>query len=79
MTPHMMKSASALAITPAERQRREDAINYARASVALEGFVVPEAYRRATEAFIRGDIDFETLGEKAHDIARDIVTSDYKK
>ena len=31
-------------ISAAERRRREDALNYARSSVALEGFNVPDAY-----------------------------------
>ena len=58
-------------ISAAERKRREDALNYARSSVALEGFNVPGAYSKEAERFIRGEIDLPSLTAKAHDIARD--------
>lgn len=58
-------------ISAAERKRREDALNYARSSVALEGFNVPDAYSKEAERFIRGEIDLPSLTAKAHDIARD--------
>ena len=59
------------AISPAERKRREDAMNYAKASVNLEGFSVPDACSKEAERFIRGEIDFPSLTAKVHEIARD--------
>ena len=59
------------AISPAERKRREEAINYAKASVKLEGLSVPDAYSKEAERFIRGEIDFPSLTAKVHEIARD--------
>ena len=58
-------------INSAERKRREEAINYAKASVKLEGLSVPDAYSKEAERFIRGEIDFPSLTAKAHEIARD--------
>jgi len=52
-----------------ERRQREEAVNYARASVQLEGFDVPEAYSKEAERFIRGEIDFSALTAKAHELA----------
>lgn len=45
------------AITPAERKRREEAVNYARASVGLEGFKIGEAEEQHARRFIDGEID----------------------
>ena len=59
------------AISPVERKRREEAINYAKASVKLEGLSVPDAYSNEAERFIRGEIDFPSLTAKVHEIARD--------
>lgn len=59
------------AISPVERKRREEAINYAKASVKLEGLSVPDAYSKEAERFIRGEIDFPSLTAKVHEIARD--------
>ncbi|MGC3292489.1 hypothetical protein ACPTFP_28950 [Pseudomonas aeruginosa] len=58
-------------ISAAERKRREDALNYARSSVALEGFSVPDSYTKEAERFIRGEIDLPALTSKVHDIARE--------
>ena len=57
-------------ISVAERKRREDALNYALSSVALEGFSVPDVYSKEAERFIRGEIDLPTLTARVHDIAR---------
>ena len=59
------------AVSPVERKRRQEAINYAKASVKLEGLSVPEAYSKEAERFIRGEIDFPSLTAKVHEIARD--------
>jgi len=56
-------------ISAAERKRREEALHYARASVGLEEFDVPDAYRTEAERFIRGEMDFSSLTDKVHEIA----------
>ena len=58
-------------ISSAERKRREEAINYAKASVKLQGLSVTDAYSKEAERFIRGEIDFPSLTAKVHEIARD--------
>lgn len=40
-----------------KRQEREEAVNYARASVALEGFQLSPADEEHAQRFIRGEID----------------------
>lgn len=44
------------AISAAERRRREAAVNFARASIGLEGFTPSEAAEAGARQFIRGDI-----------------------
>lgn len=44
-------------ISPAERKRREEAVNYARASVGLEGFKIGKAEEQHARRFINGEID----------------------
>jgi hypothetical protein len=44
-------------ISEAERQRRKEAVVYARASVGLEGFVLSAADEAHAERFINGEID----------------------
>lgn len=44
-------------IDPQEHKRREDAVNYARASVGLEGFRINEAEEEHARRFINGEID----------------------
>ena len=45
------------AISPAERKRRQEAVNYARASVGLEGFKIGKAEKQHARRFINGEID----------------------
>lgn len=45
------------AISPAERKRREDAVNYGRSSVGLEGFKLSKADERHAQRFINGEIE----------------------
>ena len=45
------------AISSAERKRREEAVNYARASVSLEGFKIGKAEEEHARRFINGEID----------------------
>ena len=58
-------------IGSAERRLREEAVHYGIASVALEGFSVPDAYRNEADRFIRGEIDFDGLMAKVDEIAQD--------
>jgi hypothetical protein len=44
-------------ISDAERRRREEAVNYARSSVGLEGFQLSEADEKRARRFINGEID----------------------
>lgn len=57
-------------ISAVERLRREEAMNYARASVALEGFGVPDEYEAEAQKFVRGEIDFDALTVKVHEIGQ---------
>ena len=41
----------------AERRKRQEAVNYARASVGLEGFKPSEADEQRATRFIAGEID----------------------
>ncbi|KTB69953.1 MULTISPECIES: antitoxin VbhA family protein [Pseudomonas] len=45
-----------LVISEVERIRRQDAVNYARASFALEGFTPSADDKRHEQRFIEGDI-----------------------
>lgn len=58
-------------ISDAERRLREEAVHYGIASVALEGFSVPDAYKTEADRYIRGEIDFPALTDKMHEIAQD--------
>lgn len=44
-------------ITEAERRKRQEAVNYARASVGLEGFKPSEADERRAARFVADEID----------------------
>jgi len=44
-------------IEAAERQRRAQALEYARASVGLEGFVLDKADEQHAQRFLNGEID----------------------
>lgn len=46
-------------ISDAERDRRVTAVNYARASVGLEGFALSAADEEHAQRFINGDIELE--------------------
>jgi len=45
------------AMSAAERKRRQEAVNYARASVGLEGFKLSEADEKHAQRFINGEIE----------------------
>ena len=50
-------TTTAAPITEAERRKRQEAVNFARASVGLEGFKISEEVERQTARFIAGEID----------------------
>ena len=59
------------AISADERKRREEAVNYARASVGLEGFKISEAEKEHARRFINGEIDMpEFLKGRSHGASR---------
>lgn len=49
-----MRPLNTVNLTDAERQRRLDAVNYARASLALEGFALSAKEELRAQAFING-------------------------
>lgn len=51
-------TAPAAPITDAERRRRQAAVNFARASVGLEGFKPSPADEALAVRFINGEVDF---------------------
>jgi hypothetical protein len=56
-------------ISAAERQRREAAAHFARASVGLEGLNITEAYTAEVQCFINGEIEFAELTKVVHEQA----------
>lgn len=46
-------------ISPAERQRREEAVHFAQVSVGLEGFEHSEQAQAHAQRFINGEIDLQ--------------------
>ena len=50
-------TTTAAPITEAERRKRQEAVNYARASVGLEGFKPSEAEEQRAARFVAGEID----------------------
>jgi len=56
-----MENQSAKTISQAEIKRRQEAFEYAKASVFLEGFELSAEYEKETQKFINGEIDFETF------------------
>jgi hypothetical protein len=48
-------------ITEAERKQRREAVDYARASVALEGFALSDEDKIQEERFVNGEIDLDEL------------------
>ncbi len=48
-------------ITAAERTRRQNAVNFARANVALEGFRLPADEEAHAQRYVDGEIDLATF------------------
>ena len=56
-------------VTAAERKRRQDAVDFSRASVRLEGFVPSEDYEIEAARFVTGEIDMAELTRRTYEIA----------
>jgi hypothetical protein len=63
------KTDSERRIDPREVERRRADFDAALASITLEGFGVPEDYRAEAGRFIRGEIEFDALTAKMHELA----------
>ena len=50
-------------ITDAERRKRQEAVNFARANVGLEGFKLSEAEEQRAARFVAGEIDLAEFVE----------------
>jgi len=59
--------AQAPKISDEERQARQQAVEYARASVALEGLEQTEAAKAHAQRFIDGEIDLEQYLSASYD------------
>ena len=62
-------TTAAVPITEAERRKRQEAVNFARASVGLEGFKPSPEDEASSVRFMNGEIEFpeviETVREQA--------------
>lgn len=59
MNVHRTITKSAPRISAAERQKRLDAINFARGSVRLEGFVLDARTEEINRRFVDGELTLE--------------------
>ena len=50
-------TTAAVPITEAERRKRQEAVNFARANVGLEGFKPSEEAEQRAARFVAGEID----------------------
>lgn len=60
-----MENLPCIAISESERKRRRDAVDYARASIALEGFRLSEVDEVDAQAFVDGDLTLNELITRA--------------
>ncbi|MGN7964219.1 antitoxin VbhA family protein [Brucella sp. 22210] len=65
------KAAGVRRIDAHESAARRADIEAGIASVSLEGFAVPDAYRAEADRFIRGELTFEKLGEEVEQLIQD--------
>jgi hypothetical protein len=68
MTIHHLRPAP-VSLTAAERKRRQDAVDFSRASVRLEGFVPSQDYEIEAARFVSGQIDMAELTRRTFEIA----------
>lgn len=62
-----MEEKAKTPITEAERRRRQAAVDYARASVGLEGFKLSDADLAHARRFVDGEINLEEFSNQLHD------------
>jgi len=67
------RTAGVGSISSSERKRRAEALNGALASVALEGFSVPQEYEVQAQRFINGEIEFSDLTQFVQELALKIA------
>lgn len=60
-------------ITDAERRKRQEAVNFARASAGLEGFIPSEQFEALAQRFINGEIE---LSEFVNSNAETVLPTD---
>lgn len=72
MRGYVAHSREPVTIDAAEGRLRAAAISAGIASVALEGFTVPTAYRDEADRFVRGEIDFSALTATVDELARQL-------
>lgn len=56
-----MTATSTPQITPAERARRLEVVNFARGSVRLEGFILDDAAEALFARYVDGELDNDEL------------------
>lgn len=59
MRVYVEQSRQKAPISAAERQRREEAVNFARASMGLEGFIRSDKAEAHAQRFVSGEIDLD--------------------
>jgi len=62
-----------LSISAEEKNRRQKAFNYAKASMFLEGFELSDEYIQEANRFINGEIEFIQIKEKIDEMALSIL------
>lgn len=63
----MSENSPTHSITDEERRRRQEAVAYARASVALEGFKLSQADEERAARFVAGEIDLAEFVQPRRD------------
>lgn len=67
------KHVALLLQSSAERRRRENAVNFARASVALEGFKCHEEDEELYRRFVAGEISISDVTKTVHESVRKLL------
>ena len=59
-------------ITEEEKARRRKSINYAKASIALSGIVMPDELLQLADEYVEGKYTWEEYNEKYREVAKQI-------
>ena len=59
-------------ITEEEKARRRESINYAKASMALSGIVMPDELLQLADEYVEGKYTWEEYNEKYREVAKQI-------